>query len=959
MPEQQELFLELQEFLKNVKSIPITIDNNTEKKAEEECDKYLETKSSNINEMTPLSIYYVIRKLSFNEQIEFIKNNISYIKEHDEEIFIYDMESPKSLGYHLSFNLIKEIYKIDKELINKMMNRNFYQLVNNFSQEDYLEFYTLFSDEINKLDNNIFLDALYHHNRFLYDNVVATNLHEIVNNQKKYNKEFINFILKNYFNKIKTFDGKEIIKFLCYFEYIDVNTFQKFINDNKDKLSITFEEMSEFEIYDLFKEDISMLQKILISNFYDSIIKKHNIDDIIFSIDINIIIDLYKKGKIEFSNISLKRWIELSDINKSFNDELKNILDTYEVNEIEKLFSKNYDYLESLKYIENKFRNSIEINGIIEEIDESTNIFSSIYLKNLKELKYLLNNKIITKNDIRYKKHLTNFILYLEKKNVIFDIDDDSFKEIEKLFYKIINGCSMTALYKIKNIQELTIFNRLGKVDFNVKDFTVQQLKKYNVKIHKKLCKKIENEFCIKLYKPLILKLIFIVGYKNAEVILDINKDLGVLEHLVSNINMKDIKLNECGDPIINKKIINLLFNDKQYSRIKGMLKNQDSDLYMYFPRIFNEWKIIQMNDRNKSLTSILEFFKRHNISLLPKYYRLNEQFKFIGIDSRIVNETLKLHDAMLKTNESTIPKIKGTLNEYSYEILDLHDMDGISVGSKTACCFEVLGASFSSLKHALLNKNGRILVVKKDNKLLAHSWLWRNGNLLCLDNIEISKKISEVDFFDVYLKFADEIIKESFMHEGVNECIKNVTIGYASFDKKILGINKFPCFISKSCDIEKWMDKLGNNKMIVDQLPHPLEEVKYLDSKNVQYLIKGNGDFDSFQSSYIYQDERNKILYYNNNCIDKDKIEEMNKKINALREMKYEDEGKFEQFSLISVKKLKEAYCNDDWYIIVNDNEEIECYKNSNDYRANIEYQTIKKNNFEDERNKQLVKCS
>ena len=40
----------------------------------------------------------------------------------------------------------------------------------------------------------------------------------------------------------------------------------------------------------------------------------------------------------------------------------------------------------------------------------------------------------------------------------------------------------MTIVYQLSSIEEITIFNRIGHIDFDVKDFTVEQLEKYNVK---------------------------------------------------------------------------------------------------------------------------------------------------------------------------------------------------------------------------------------------------------------------------------------------------------------------------------------------------------------------------------------------------------------------------------------------------------------------------------------------
>ena len=52
----------------------------------------------------------------------------------------------------------------------------------------------------------------------------------------------------------------------------------------------------------------------------------------------------------------------------------------------------------------------------------------------------------------------------------------------------------------------------------------------------------------------------------------------------------------------------------------------------------------------------------------------------------------------------------------------------------------------------------------KKDGKLIAHSWLWRNGDLLCLDNIEVNKNVYDYNFLDVY---KDYIIKSYRKHKN------------------------------------------------------------------------------------------------------------------------------------------------------------------------------------------------
>lgn len=933
--------------------IPITLNvsKENEEKALKECDEYIKTGNKNINNMTPLTIYYIISKLPEDKQITFLKENIKYIKEHDEEIFLYTMIVPKSLSYFLSFNVLKELRNIDFDIFKKVIIQNYENLFHGFTHEDYYSFYNQFYTDLIEAENIEFINGLYFHNSCCYDAANMDDKIKAFELQISYNKEFMDYFLDKYIDKINEFKPRELLTFIEYIE--DIDTYKKFVSSNYDKLNMAFNNIDEYDLKKYLDEIDKTKQEILISNFFENIIKKQDIKEIIYNINPYIIIELYNKNKKIFNSLTLNDWVKLCSKTRTFNDDFKNILDNFEIVNIEKLFDTQfytfYYYKEdvsALKYIETKYRNNIINRGVLEEIDETTSIFSEKHLKNLSEFKVMLQNNIISKNDKRYKQHLSNFIMFLKNQNIINNIENNNFKEIEKMFYRIVKGKSITILYELSSIEEITIFNRLGQIDFKVKDFTVEQLENYNVKQHKQLCKKFEkNNWYFKSYKQLILKLMLMVGFNNTRALLEINDTLPVLEHLVGNVDVKNVKLDEQHNPILNMKLMNLLFSDKDYSKMKEILSNKDNDLYKYFPRMFNEWKVIVMNNKDKSLKMIIDFLKSDEISLPPKYYRLEGLFKFIGCNNRNVDETLLLHDQMLTRVSSTIPRITGTKDEYSYEILRLDDMEALTVGNKTDCCFTVLGNGYSCLKHSLTSSNGRILVVKKGNEILAHSWIWRNGNLLCLDNIEISKKINSVDFLDIYLQVADELIKTSYQSEGIEHCIKNITIGFTNFDKQIKGIEQYPCLIAKNCNLEDkdFGSRLGSNRQFVDVLPQPIEEVEYSDSKDVQYLIKGNGIFNLGQSYFVYQDERKDIMYYSEDKpYDEDYIKVMNERVNALRYIKAEKDNTLDSYKAIDVEDLKEVYCNDDWYVINSANGDIETFNNSSDERSNNEINSI-----------------
>lgn len=944
----------LEQIKKNSIPLSLNISKENEEKAIKECDEYIETGNKNINDMTPLTVYYIISKLPEDKQIIFFKENIKYIKEHDKDIFLYTMMAPRSLSYFLSFNVLKELRNIDADLFKKIINQNPENLFHGFTHEDYYSFYNQFYTDLIEVENREFINGLYFHNRCCYETANINNINNIFQHQRVYNEEFMNFFLDKFNEKINQFNPRQLLSFLKYIENIEV--YKEFVNKYYVKLNVAFDNIDEYDLKEYLSETDSSKQEILISNFFENIIKKQELKKIISKISPKIIIDLYSKNKEVFNSLTLNDWIKLCSKTRTINDDFKNILDTFEIVNIEELFDTKFytSYwhkgdVSALRYIEEKYRNNIMPTGVLDKIDETTSIFSDKYLKNLCELKVMFRNNTISKSDDVYKKHLVNFINFLKNQNIINNIENNNFKEIEKLFYRIVMGKSITILYKLSSIEEITIFNRLGQIDFTVEDFTVEQLENYNVKQHKQLCKKFENsDWHFRSYKQLILKLMLMVGFNNARALLEIDDTLPVLEHLVGNVDVKNVKLDEQGNPILNTKLMNLLFSDKDYSKIKEMLSNKDNDLYKYFPRIFSEWKMIVMNDKDKSLKIIIDFLKSDEISLPPKYYRLEGLFRFIGCSNSNVNETLLLHDQMLTRVNSTIPRITGTKDEYSYEVLRLDDMEALTIGNKTDCCFTVLGNGYSCLKHSLTSNNGRILVVKKGNEILAHSWVWRNGDLLCLDNIEISKKINSVDFFDVYLQVADELIKTSYQSEGIESCIKNVTIGFTNFDKEIKGIEQYPCLIAKTCDLKDkdFGSRLGNNRKFVDVLPQPIEEVGYSDSKNVQYLIRGNGIFNLGQSYFNYQIDRNEIVHYSEEeSYDEDFIKSMKKKVNALRYIKAEKENTLDSYKIIDVEDLKEAYCNDDWFVITYEDGNIESFNNSFDSRAELELKScIKK---------------
>lgn len=87
-------------------AIPVSLKKEDEDKAKKEYEEYKENKSfKKINELKPLTVYFIIRDLKGNEQIQFIKENdvincLRYIKSEEcgkvEDFELIDVKDYKS-----------------------------------------------------------------------------------------------------------------------------------------------------------------------------------------------------------------------------------------------------------------------------------------------------------------------------------------------------------------------------------------------------------------------------------------------------------------------------------------------------------------------------------------------------------------------------------------------------------------------------------------------------------------------------------------------------------------------------------------------------------------------------------------------------------------------------------------------------------------------------------------------
>lgn len=160
-----------------------------------------------------------------------------------------------------------------------------------------------------------------------------------------------------------------------------------------------------------------------------------------------------------------------------------------------------------------------------------------------------------------------------------------------------------------------------------------------------------------------------------------------------------------------------------------------------------------------------------------------NEELGVIAENLTIGKEELKkaeeIFEITKKREASYIPQVKAKSKRYIGRILRADDPMNIFAGNATNCCQRVGDVGEGSMEHAATENNGRIFIVEEIDengkiiKPVAQSWVWRNKDRICFDNIEIpdveKEELSDKDgdisaqqeILYIYKECAEDLIKK------------------------------------------------------------------------------------------------------------------------------------------------------------------------------------------------------
>ena len=556
--------------------------------------------------------------------------------------------------------------------------------------------------------------------------------------------------------------------------------------------------------------------------------------------------------------------------------------------------------------------------------DKRHRLFDDDYIRAITLAKMLLlEDKSIDDQNPSYielrQKYMSHLFKNLRRDNTVDDSTNNS------MFYRIVKGSvSFSQIDNLETVKVLIYLSRnpqaknVAQVEDLVSALSEKQVQNYNIKLYKKLCERIKETY--KDSSPLeenIQKLAFKMflgfGYDKAIRILEHKKPFTSLEYLFNDLRVRNNELNEDGTPKLNEKFINYLFgsnrNDKN-ANINKLLSDEIPNFDKYFSSIYNDWdSIYKKLNGSVSTKRILDLYKNPVTFLKPDEYKLEEPLQEIGTsDPAIIQKAKDWYQIMRERQYSSIPKVQGNIDDYEYEMLDLDDPLALAVGYITRCCFLINGLSRESLYHSISSKNGRTFVVRKDGELIAQSWVWRNGNALCFDNVEARGNYSYDTLLEIYQKASGELLDISNQTENETESLKVITYGTS----------------------ESRMSR--PEKTFKGELPRVMENVGYSDAKYEQCVLAERKYKSLYYGDVVarYEDPRPQIKEYKDiSTMSDEEIADLNRELDAIE---YSKTGKSRE---TNVRNCRYVVCSKDWYITIGNDGQVTTQILNKDSRA------------------------
>ena len=161
----------------------------------------------------------------------------------------------------------------------------------------------------------------------------------------------------------------------------------------------------------------------------------------------------------------------------------------------------------------------------------------------------------------------------------------------------------------------------------------------------------------------------------------------------------------------------------RRFSEIKAVYSNVTLTLDLVMSYIDNnKYENVNVGNEGVEKVAALQNYSQADFEILQQIYNYGKQRTFSSIPRVVSNDKVSL--------------VSG---DYYYEILRLDDPRAMSIGFESDCCQELHNCAETCMEHSMVDKNGRVFIITNEaGEIVAQSWVWRNKDVLCFDNIEV-----------------------------------------------------------------------------------------------------------------------------------------------------------------------------------------------------------------------------
>ena len=542
------------------------------------------------------------------------------------------------------------------------------------------------------------------------------------------------------------------------------------------------------------------------------------------------------------------------------------------------------------------------------------------FINNRNKWKGLLKSKTFNKEENR------EVLLKLAYVMGVFNYDDTGFKKLQEIILDVPKKLSKNNAFFINIMRN---FDNNDNKYMSVVESKVSKIKKSFIKEGLKIDK---FHFIDNIYK----------SNEDGTCTLMINMQ----EYPKSTILLREFMEENELEGLLTPEICDDLFSDfkmKYNSEFKDLLINNfnkimNDDNYRFYishiQRKFDEIKKFNCN-RKINLEIALDYVKNNSLEYVDLGNELlADHMSKIGYNQEKYNRIQEIYNIGKRRLYSSIPRIYNKTDKYQYEIVRLDDITPLEVGELTDCCQKLDALGESCMIHSMIDKNGRLFVIKDlEGNLISESWVWRNKDVICFDNIEIPKKVMINNgynplFVDRKLKtkFGDEIldvyIKASkdiynYDNESYKKLLDNNLITEEQYNElrvKKITIGRGFSSIIGSLDYYLKKDQLCESPLLFDNVITKDNSLYIRDSRTQYIVINEKEKKSTLENIYPYIDD---YEIYDENNLDEIKVFKIKRE-----HLFYNNESDFINFGMEGkefINDLNNYYSSNNIKIIMN----------------------------------------